>query len=162
GGVTIESYINNLHPIDYSDFYPTIASAFSCILPLFEQTLTDIAHFQYSREFPVKESLPLRPITPYSLHGRRLQVVVEMANIVLTPNSPEYTGTTWCAGKIKLCTDEVIATGVYCYDSDNVTDGGVELREYLYGYGCESRDPYYDSGGGSEEDSDYDLMRYTY
>ncbi|KAJ1864675.1 hypothetical protein LPJ73_000223 [Coemansia sp. RSA 2703] len=150
GSVTIESYINNLHPIDYSDFYPTIASAFSCILPLFEQTLTDIAHFQYSREFPVKESLPLRPITPYSLHGRRLQVVVEMANIVLTPNSPEYTGTTWCAGKIKLCTDEIIATGVYCYDSDNVTDGGVELREHLKGHGLDLPD----SDDSSIEDVD--------
>ncbi|KAJ2371875.1 hypothetical protein IW150_004395 [Coemansia sp. RSA 2607] len=51
GSVTIESYINNLHPIDYSDFYPTVASAFSCMLPLFEQTLTDIAHFQYSRNY---------------------------------------------------------------------------------------------------------------
>ncbi|KAJ2746697.1 hypothetical protein GGI20_001118 [Coemansia sp. BCRC 34301] len=44
GAVTIESYINNLHPITYAAFYPIIANVFSKFIPLLEQVLTDLVH----------------------------------------------------------------------------------------------------------------------
>ncbi|KAJ2490269.1 hypothetical protein IWW37_003301 [Coemansia sp. RSA 2050] len=44
GSVTIESYINNLHPVRHAAFYPTIASVFSKFLPLLEQVATDLVH----------------------------------------------------------------------------------------------------------------------
>ncbi|KAJ1812600.1 hypothetical protein LPJ60_006519 [Coemansia sp. RSA 2675] len=44
GAVTIESYINNLHPVRHATLYPIIASVFSKFLPLLEHVLTDLVH----------------------------------------------------------------------------------------------------------------------
>ncbi|KAJ2694199.1 hypothetical protein H4218_005727 [Coemansia sp. IMI 209128] len=44
GAVTIESYINNLHPVRHAALYSTIASVFSKLLPLLGQVLTDLVH----------------------------------------------------------------------------------------------------------------------
>ncbi|KAJ2814727.1 hypothetical protein FBU31_007184, partial [Coemansia sp. 'formosensis'] len=44
GAVTIESYINNLHPVRHAALYPIIATVFSKFLPLLEQVLTDLVH----------------------------------------------------------------------------------------------------------------------
>ncbi|KAJ2118970.1 hypothetical protein IW147_006216 [Coemansia sp. RSA 720] len=42
GTVTIESYINNLHPVQHAAFYPTIAHIFSKFVPMLEHVLTDV------------------------------------------------------------------------------------------------------------------------
>ncbi|KAJ2077012.1 hypothetical protein GGI09_008298, partial [Coemansia sp. S100] len=42
GAVTIESYINNLHPVKHAALYPIIASILSKFLPLLEQVVTDL------------------------------------------------------------------------------------------------------------------------
>ncbi|KAJ2057319.1 hypothetical protein GGI17_005719 [Coemansia sp. S146] len=44
GAVTIESYINNLHPVKHTAMYPVIANVFSKFLPLLEQVVTDLVH----------------------------------------------------------------------------------------------------------------------
>ncbi|KAJ2321437.1 hypothetical protein GGI00_006062, partial [Coemansia sp. RSA 2681] len=44
GAVTIESYINNLHPVKHAALYPIIASVFSKFVPLLEQVVTDLVH----------------------------------------------------------------------------------------------------------------------
>ncbi|KAJ2090071.1 hypothetical protein GGI09_006187, partial [Coemansia sp. S100] len=49
GAVTIESYINNLHPVKHAAMYPIIASVFSKFLPLLEQAVTDLVHPLQSR-----------------------------------------------------------------------------------------------------------------
>ncbi|KJE96361.1 hypothetical protein CAOG_006699 [Capsaspora owczarzaki ATCC 30864] len=40
GRVTIESYINNLHPVEHAELYPVLASVFEEFVPLFNLTLT--------------------------------------------------------------------------------------------------------------------------
>ncbi|KAJ2449691.1 hypothetical protein GGF42_004695, partial [Coemansia sp. RSA 2424] len=52
GAVTIESYINNLHPVKHAAFYPTIASVFAKFLPLLEQVVTDLVHPRQPRVVP--------------------------------------------------------------------------------------------------------------
>ena len=42
---------------------------------------------------------PPAPVDPVDLKGSRLQVIVKMANIILTPDKPEYNGGTWHIGK---------------------------------------------------------------
>lgn len=42
GTVTIESYINNLHPVKHAQLYPVIANIFSKFIPLLEQVVTDM------------------------------------------------------------------------------------------------------------------------
>ncbi|KAJ2012812.1 hypothetical protein GGI14_005667, partial [Coemansia sp. S680] len=44
GAITIESYINNLHPVKHAVLYLIIASIFSKFLPLLEQVVTDLVH----------------------------------------------------------------------------------------------------------------------
>ncbi|KAJ2490398.1 hypothetical protein IWW37_003215 [Coemansia sp. RSA 2050] len=52
GAVTIESYINNLHPVTHAALYPIIANVFSKFLPLLEQVVTDLVHPRQSRVKP--------------------------------------------------------------------------------------------------------------
>ncbi|KAJ2863991.1 hypothetical protein GGH94_003211 [Coemansia aciculifera] len=52
GAVTIESYINNLHPVKHTALYPIIASVFSKFLPLLEQVVTDLVHPRHPRVMP--------------------------------------------------------------------------------------------------------------
>ncbi|SDA02871.1 BZ3500_MvSof-1268-A1-R1_Chr11-1g03198 [Microbotryum saponariae] len=42
GGVSIDGYINNLHPDDHAELYDTIAVIFSQFVPLFDQTLSEL------------------------------------------------------------------------------------------------------------------------
>ncbi|KAJ2030620.1 hypothetical protein GGI03_002866 [Coemansia sp. RSA 2337] len=52
GAVTIESYVNNLHPVKNAALYPIIASVFSKFLPLLEQVVTDLVHPRQPRVKP--------------------------------------------------------------------------------------------------------------
>ncbi|WOO77774.1 uncharacterized protein LOC62_01G001341 [Vanrija pseudolonga] len=49
----------------------------------------------------------------------RLQVIVQLANIELTPENPEYHGGDWHVEG--LLNERICATALYYYDSDNVT-----------------------------------------
>ncbi|KAI8804834.1 hypothetical protein BJ742DRAFT_822600 [Cladochytrium replicatum] len=44
---TIQSYINNLHPINHAELYETIGTIFGRFVPLFEAVLTDYLHWPY-------------------------------------------------------------------------------------------------------------------
>ncbi|KAJ1991328.1 hypothetical protein GGI25_002371 [Coemansia spiralis] len=70
---------------------------------------------------------PERPAKPYSLRGRRLQAIVKMSNILLTPDNPEYKGGSW---HVEAMTNErIIATGIYYYDVENITESHLNFRE---------------------------------
>ncbi|KAJ2437735.1 hypothetical protein GGI03_009180, partial [Coemansia sp. RSA 2337] len=58
GTITIESYINNLHPVKHAALYLIIASIFSKFLPLLEQVVTDLVH-------PQKPGVELNPYECY-------------------------------------------------------------------------------------------------
>ncbi|KAJ1821977.1 hypothetical protein LPJ75_000588 [Coemansia sp. RSA 2598] len=167
GAVEIKSYINNLHPVKYAGFYPTIASIFGKFVPMLEQVVTDLVHrreprvdpnpyewFDESGEPTFDENnpdeyddkyydwyenrpfiepqpepfkTPDRPTTPYSLRGRRLQAIVKMSNIVLTPENPVYEGGAWHVEA--LANERIIATGIYYYDIENITENKLDFRE---------------------------------
>ncbi|KAJ1953499.1 hypothetical protein GGI12_006000, partial [Dipsacomyces acuminosporus] len=153
GKATIESYINNLHPIRHAVLYPTIAKIFSSFVPMLEQVVTDLAHPRdrrvvpdYNRWYTTDESepedydaedddgryeeweenssfftaqpepftTPDRPAIPHSLRGRRLQAIVKMSSIELTPENPAYEGGNWHVEA--MANERIIATGIYYYD----------------------------------------------
>ncbi|KDE04618.1 hypothetical protein MVLG_04997 [Microbotryum lychnidis-dioicae p1A1 Lamole] len=60
GGVSIDGYINNLHPDDHADLYDTIAVIFSQFVPLFDQTLSELIE-------PRPRAIPV--IDSHSNHG---------------------------------------------------------------------------------------------
>ena len=46
GAVSIDTYINNLHPIKHNDLYRVIGETFQKFIPLFNQTLTDVVNWK--------------------------------------------------------------------------------------------------------------------
>ncbi|PNY19946.1 Uncharacterized protein TCAP_07436 [Tolypocladium capitatum] len=56
----------------------------------------------------------------------RIQVIVKLANIHLTPDKPTYDGGSWhVEGQLN---EHICATALFYYDSDNITDSRLGLR----------------------------------
>ncbi|KAJ1671478.1 hypothetical protein GGF38_000776 [Coemansia sp. RSA 25] len=70
---------------------------------------------------------PGRPTTPYCLRSRRLQAIVKMSNIELTPEKPEYDGGNWHVEA--MANERIIATGIYYYDVENIAESSLKFRE---------------------------------
>ncbi|KAJ2781970.1 hypothetical protein GGI15_003061 [Coemansia interrupta] len=76
---------------------------------------------------PLPFVAPDRPTVSYSLRGRRLQAIVKMSNIILSPEKPEYEGGTWHVEALE--NERIIATGIYYYDIENITESNLAFRE---------------------------------
>ncbi|ORX65455.1 hypothetical protein DL89DRAFT_227676 [Linderina pennispora] len=75
----------------------------------------------------------------FSFHGRRLQAIVKMSNIILTPDKPEYEGGSWHVEA--MANERIIATGIYYYDVDNITESRLNFRQSVDSYlDCEEGD----------------------
>ena len=124
GKVTLaSSYINNIHPARHKELYSVIPEILQHAIPMFERVLSDLvrpllpmriatssgciftnsvwdaelrkrkftypdARKQYGGDLDVMNNR-------ISLRGRTLQVIVRLANVVLTPERPEYPGGRW-------------------------------------------------------------------
>ncbi|QNS02557.1 DUF4246 domain-containing protein [Streptomyces xanthii] len=64
-----------------------------------------------------------------SLRGRRLQVIVKLATIHLTPDSPEYAGGSWHVEG--MLNERIVSTGIYYWDSENITESRLGFRAAL-------------------------------
>ncbi|KAJ1960892.1 hypothetical protein GGI12_003551 [Dipsacomyces acuminosporus] len=76
---------------------------------------------------PEPFTAPGRPTIPHSLRGRRLQAIVKMSSIELTPDNPVYEGGNWHVEA--MANERIIATGIYYYDVENITECRLEFRE---------------------------------
>lgn len=78
---------------------------------------------KYYKDYEGKD----KPFRTYDLKGKNVQVIVKLANIHLTPESPDYEGGTWhvegAAG------EEIIASGIYYYDTENISESRLAFRE---------------------------------
>ncbi|MFF6772312.1 DUF4246 domain-containing protein [Streptomyces sp. NPDC012637] len=63
------------------------------------------------------------------LHGRRLQVIVKLATIHLTPDKPEYAGGSWHVEG--MLNERIVSTGIYYWDSENITESRLSFRAAL-------------------------------
>ncbi|KAH9926109.1 uncharacterized protein B0H18DRAFT_1006567 [Fomitopsis serialis] len=61
-----------------------------------------------------------------SLKGRRLQVIVKLANIMLTTEKPQYRGGTWHVEGMD--NEAIVATFIYYYDCENITESTLSFR----------------------------------
>ncbi|WP_282696547.1 DUF4246 domain-containing protein [Streptomyces sp. CC208A] len=69
------------------------------------------------------------------LRGRRLQVIVKLATIHLTPDKPEYAGGSWHVEG--MLNERIVSTGIYYWDSENITESRLSFRAAI-------DDPYYE------------------
>jgi hypothetical protein len=60
------------------------------------------------------------------LRGRRLQVIVKLATIHLSPGKPEYPGGSWHVEG--MMNERIVSTGIYYWDSENITDSRLSFR----------------------------------
>ncbi|MGA5037508.1 DUF4246 domain-containing protein [Streptomyces capoamus] len=60
------------------------------------------------------------------LRGRRLQVIVKLATIHLTPDRPEYPGGSWHVEG--MVNERIVSTGIYYWDSENITESRLSFR----------------------------------
>lgn len=63
------------------------------------------------------------------LRGRRLQVIVKLATIHLTPEDPEYPGGSWHVEG--MMNERIVSTGIYYWDSENITESSLSFRTAL-------------------------------
>jgi hypothetical protein len=60
------------------------------------------------------------------LRGRRLQVIVKLATIHLTPDKPDYRGGSWHVEG--MMNERIVSTGIYYWESENITDSRLSFR----------------------------------
>ncbi|MFJ9811210.1 DUF4246 domain-containing protein [Streptomyces sp. NPDC101158] len=63
------------------------------------------------------------------LRGRRLQVIVKLATIHLTPEKPEYAGGSWHVEG--MLNERIVSTGIYYWDSENISESRLGFRAAL-------------------------------
>ncbi|MFF8828501.1 DUF4246 domain-containing protein [Streptomyces sp. NPDC015131] len=63
------------------------------------------------------------------LRGRSLQVIVKLATIRLTPDKPEYAGGSWHVEG--MLNERIVSTGIYYWDSENITESRLSFRAAL-------------------------------
>ncbi|MFF3756146.1 DUF4246 domain-containing protein [Streptomyces sp. NPDC002185] len=63
------------------------------------------------------------------LSGRGVQVVVKLATIHLTPENPEYAGGSWHVEG--MLNERIVSTGIYYWDSENITESRLSFRAAL-------------------------------
>lgn len=63
------------------------------------------------------------------LRGHRLQVIVKLATIHLTPDKPEYAGGSWHVEG--MLNERIVSTGIYYWDSENITESRLSFRSAL-------------------------------
>ncbi|SGY88920.1 BQ5605_C134g13388 [Microbotryum silenes-dioicae] len=145
GGVSIDGYINNLHPDDHADFsefdedkwMENYGSDFE--EAIIQDALDEARErWEMSREItlpaprgvfhPAPEDAIRRKIEnpTFTIKGRTVQVIVKLANIVLTPDQPTYTGGVWHVEGMK--NESIVATGIYYYDQVNIDGSSLAFR----------------------------------
>ncbi|GAA2134171.1 DUF4246 domain-containing protein [Streptomyces synnematoformans] len=72
------------------------------------------------------------------LRGRRLQVIVKLATIHLTPEEPEYPGGSWHVEG--MLNERIVSTGIYYWDSENITESRLGFRAVVDSPGYEQND----------------------
>lgn len=91
----------------------------------------DMAEWLSTRT-PVIPDAPVTFIQPVplddavDLRGRRLQVIVKLAAIHLTPDKPEYAGGAWHVEG--MMNERIVSTGIYYWDSENITESRLGFR----------------------------------
>ncbi|KAL2842538.1 hypothetical protein BJY01DRAFT_264474 [Aspergillus pseudoustus] len=156
-GCKLASYINNLHPTRHARLYGLVEEIIDCAIPLWNLTLGPLGERSgflgsrmedyypsyrtekpaNGRRFTADEVIQPeardyhRVPTPYIglQHSQwyKLQVIVKLANIELTPEKPEYAGGSWhVEGQLN---EHICATALYYYDSVNITESRLSFRQ---------------------------------
>ncbi|KAG9021161.1 hypothetical protein FS837_007522, partial [Tulasnella sp. UAMH 9824] len=85
-----------------------------------KQPTVDARGYQASRA-----DITSRTVT-YSIQGKEIQVIVKLANIILTPADPFYLGGSWHVEG--MANERFVASGIYYYDCENIKESEPAFR----------------------------------
>lgn len=119
GNVSIKSYINNLPKETYPELYTSIEVIFSKFVPLFQ----DIINKMTIQGFISKTKRTLD----------NCQVIVKIAETVLTPENPVFGDDESHWHLEGLPEEHIIATGIYYYEFENITQSYLSFRANMIG-----------------------------
>ncbi|KAF9201848.1 hypothetical protein BGZ59_002490 [Podila verticillata] len=158
GKVKLESYINNLHPVEHKAMYPVLEVILTLFIPKFEDVLTDMRAYPNKAKrrvpFPIKVPEFSPPTQPqrYDLRtGQNLQVIIKLANIELTSENPKCTGGSWHVEG--MANENIAASRIHYYHSENIAESWLNFRIYV-------KEPYYeqDDNNGCTEKPLYGIV----
>ena len=151
GKIEFLSYINGIHPIKSKKLYEKIANIMEYFIPLWNNVLSDVvsaSHSDYRYDGDQYDGLCIETLeertvdggeslnelevperNPVELCGSKLQVIVKIASIELTPEKPTYDGSWHIEG---VRNEAIISTGIYYYDQENIEDNFLRFREATY------------------------------
>ncbi|BGP63401.1 hypothetical protein NBRC10512_000259 [Rhodotorula toruloides] len=69
---------------------------------------------------------PVIPPPAFPLKGRKLHVIVKLANIHLTPEKPEYAGGVWHVEGMQ--NEAIVASGIYYFALENIGESKLSFR----------------------------------
>ncbi|PRQ73491.1 Protein of unknown function (DUF4246)-domain containing protein [Rhodotorula toruloides] len=81
-------------------------------------------HLPEPEPFSMPATVQFEPVFP--LKGRKLQVIVKLANIHLTPEKPDYPGGVWHVEGMQ--NEEIVTSGIYYFDQDNIGESTLAFR----------------------------------
>ena len=85
-------------------------------------------------DIPLPESFPSENLKGFlhknvSLRDKRLQVIVKMASIELTPEQPKYGGGTWHVEGME--NEGIVCTLIHYYSCENITESRLSFRQAI-------------------------------
>ena len=117
----------------------TKTTAKEIALKLFAHVTEDLGHKEWCHVSSLEDAIKARKRHEHSDHqrelkqrlklGKKFQVIVKAADIVLTPENPVYPGGTWHLEGSRE--ERIVATGIYYYDQDNVTPSHLCFRKLV-------------------------------
>ncbi|KAH7098763.1 hypothetical protein BKA62DRAFT_773030 [Auriculariales sp. MPI-PUGE-AT-0066] len=76
---------------------------------------------------PVYGPSKLSRTETYSVKNRTAQIIVKLASIILTPDSPTYPGGSWHVEGMK--NERIVASGIYYWDEENISESRLGFRQ---------------------------------
>jgi hypothetical protein len=119
GKVSINSYINNLPKECNSELYSSIETIFSKFVPMFQNVIDKMS----LQGFISNKKRTLA----------QCQVIVKIAETVLTPENPVFNDGESHWHLEGLPEEHIIATGIYYYDFKNITESRLSFRANMVG-----------------------------
>lgn len=174
------SYINNLHPQEHPQLYVHLEEILARLIPLWNSALTPLRYQNFRRwkgpfdpeaafAYEIEEEKEEDAVDiqlEYAETG--IQVIIDIHEVHLTPESPEYAGGNWQAsGRMvsgflaEMChlshstrclpkNEHICSTAMYYFDDENVIPGHIAFRQPV--------DPYKFAGEAFGDD-DYKWLR---
>jgi hypothetical protein len=150
GQARILSYINSLDPTKHLDMYNALEGIFKAFVPMFERILAclelpigplPVLHgvldrrcpFRTPDHLPIPAQLNVEELSPFSLSGKVVQVLVRLHEFRLTPENPLFVDTWHVDGSDA---EQIVACGIYHYECENICDTTIDMQVVVHAPPC--------------------------